>query len=145
MNPINPGCWATLSITQYITDWWTSNSAKCSTGQSFAQCFLGTVQLGDNDCVGITSATCPPPNWPSFQSQNLSVEGFYVAYNIYAVWEPSIPTMPPLEMRDLLQPTAWLRLSLCWTRRKRTTGRSTISSLLCPLVSVSWLLMWAHS
>lgn len=87
MHPINPGCWGPLSISQYTTNWWSSNSAKCSAGQSFAQCFLGSVQLGDNDCIGITSATCPPPNWPSFQSQNFSVEDFYVAYNIYAVWE----------------------------------------------------------
>ena len=87
VSPINPGCWDTLSISQYTTDWWSSKSAKCSAGQSFAQCFLGSVQLGDNDCVGITSATCPPPNWPSFQTQNFSVEDFHVAYNIYSVWE----------------------------------------------------------
>lgn len=86
VNPINPTCWNTLSISQYITKWSSNNSATCSTGQPFAQCFLGSVQLGDNDCIGITSATCPPPNWPSFQSQKFTVEEFYVAYNIYSIW-----------------------------------------------------------
>lgn len=87
INPINPTCWNQLGISQYITTWWSNNNAKCSAGQSFAQCFLGTIELGDSDCIGITSATCPPPNWVSFQNQKLTVKDFYVAYNIHSVWE----------------------------------------------------------
>ena len=87
VSPINPACWNQLAITQYIKDWWSKNSSKCLAGQSFAQCFLGTVELGDTDCVGITSATCPPPNWSTFKNEKISVEAFYVAYNIHAIWE----------------------------------------------------------
>ena len=86
-NPINPTCWTQLGITDYVTKWSSTNSSKCLPGQSFAQCFLGGVELGDNDCIGITSSTCPPPSWSSFQSQKFTVEDFYVAYNIYSLWE----------------------------------------------------------
>ena len=39
-----------------------------------------------NDCVSISSGTCPPPSWIQFKDHNISVRDFYVAYNIYAVW-----------------------------------------------------------
>ena len=39
-----------------------------------------------NDCISISSGTCPPPSWIQFKDHNMSVRDFYAAYNIYAVW-----------------------------------------------------------
>lgn len=42
--------------------------------------------MGQEDCIGITSSTCPPPSWIQYKANNISVEDFYVAYNIYSVY-----------------------------------------------------------
>ena len=84
--PLNPSCWTTLNVGQYVTDWSVNHSATCLPGTPFAQCFLEFLDLGDLDCVGITSASCPPPSWIEFQANKFNVEEYYIAYNIYSVW-----------------------------------------------------------
>lgn len=74
-------------MVNYTNDWWTTNSPKCKATTSFAQCFLQSIDLGTQDCIGITSGSCPPPSWPDFKSRKLDVRQFYIAYNIYAIWE----------------------------------------------------------
>ena len=86
VNPINPACWTALAIKQHVTDWWTTYKSTCHPGTPFAQCFLQILNMGTEDCIGITSGTCPPPSWTDYQSHNISVKDFYIAYNIYSVW-----------------------------------------------------------
>lgn len=84
--PLNPTCWNTLFIGMYVAEWSVLHNTTCPPGTPFAQCFLETLNMGEVDCVGITSGTCPPPSWIQFQANNISVQDFYVAYNIYSVW-----------------------------------------------------------
>lgn len=84
--PLNPECWNTLAVKQYLTEWSVAHNTTCLSGTPFAQCFLEVLNMGEVDCVGITSGTCPPPSWIEFQSNNISVQDYYVAYNIYSVW-----------------------------------------------------------
>ena len=84
--PLNPICWNTLNMEQYLTEWSVTHNATCLSGTPFAQCFLEVLNMGELDCVGITSGTCPPPSWIEFQTNNISVQEYYIAYNIYSVW-----------------------------------------------------------
>ena len=84
--PLNPTCWITLNVGQYLIEWSVTHNATCLPGTPFAQCFLEVLNMGELDCIGITSGTCPPPSWIEFQTNNISVQGFYVAYNIYSIW-----------------------------------------------------------
>lgn len=84
--PLNPTCWDTLLVEMYLAEWSVLHSPTCQPGTPFAQCFLETLDMGDLDCVGITSGSCPPPSWIEFQTNNISVQEYYIAYNIYSVW-----------------------------------------------------------
>ena len=42
--------------------------------------------MGQQDCIGITSSTCPAPSWIQYKDHNISIEDFYVAYNIYSIY-----------------------------------------------------------
>ena len=86
VNPISPACWTALAINQHITDWWATYNTTCRSGTPFAQCFLQVLDMGTQDCVDITSGSCPPPSWTEFQSQKIFVKDYYIAYSIYAVW-----------------------------------------------------------
>ncbi len=85
VNGITPECWTALAINQHVTDWWATYNTTCHPGTPFAQCFLQILNMGTEDCIGITSGTCPPPSWTEYQSQNISVKDYYIAYNIYSV------------------------------------------------------------
>ena len=84
--PLNPSCWTALNISGHVMDWSTTHSSSCPTGTPFASCFLRTLDMGQEDCIGITSSTCPPPSWIQYKANNISVEDFYVAYNMYSVY-----------------------------------------------------------
>ena len=84
--PLNPTCWTTLDVEHYLTTWAATHPDFCLQGTPFAQCFLESLEMGQLDCVGITSGTCPPPSWLEFQHNNYTVQDFYIVYNIYSVW-----------------------------------------------------------
>ena len=86
IEPLNPHCWNSLGVSQYLTNWSATYGKGCQPGISFAQCFLEVLNLGQLDCIGITSGTCPPPSWIQYSTYNISVQDFYVAYSIYSVW-----------------------------------------------------------
>lgn len=73
-------------MTQYIKEWSLAHQGACHAQTTFAQCFLQILDAGMNDCISISSGTCPPPSWIQFKDHDMSVRDFYVAYNIYAVW-----------------------------------------------------------
>ena len=86
VNGISPACWNALEINTHVNNWWSTFNSTCRSGTSFAQCFLQIIDMGTEDCIGITSGTCPPPSWTEYKSQNISVKDYYIAYNIYSVW-----------------------------------------------------------
>lgn len=86
INPISPACWTALGIIQHVIDWWATHNTTCHPGTPFAQCFLQVLDMGTEDCIGMTSGTCPTPPWTDYQRSNISIKDYYVAYNIYSVW-----------------------------------------------------------
>ena len=84
--PLNPQCWTALNISQHIMDWSATHNTTCQSGTPFASCFLRVLDMGQEDCIDITIGTCPTPSWIQFKKNNISVEDFYVAYNIYSVY-----------------------------------------------------------
>ncbi|KAK2046743.1 hypothetical protein LZ31DRAFT_574354 [Colletotrichum somersetense] len=82
---IQPSCWETLGMNDYLNNWWANNSARCdSTDRGFARCYLDTAGLITWSCDFIALNGCSPP--PSGRdNQYSSYQEFYVIWNIYAI------------------------------------------------------------
>ena len=43
--------------------------------------------MGSVNCSDITYASCPPPAYLDYKSEDITIEDYYVAYSIYSLWQ----------------------------------------------------------
>ena len=83
---ITPECFQALDISGAIADYVQGASRNGNCEHSFAQCFLGSIHRNSGNCSVIAESSCSQPQWADYKASGISVENFYIAYNIYAIW-----------------------------------------------------------
>ena len=83
-------CWATLGVDTYIQQWWTANSASCSSGvyegSGFASCYqqkVGKGALLNDNCDKIGVSNCRPPT----NISSYDIKEYYVLTSIFGIWQ----------------------------------------------------------
>ena len=83
---LTPACFLALDVPKAITEWTASSRNKNNCPYGFAQCFLGSISQNNGNCTIIAESTCQQPQWQDYKAAGISVQYFYIAYNLYAIW-----------------------------------------------------------
>ncbi|KAI9678359.1 MAG: hypothetical protein M1817_006306 [Caeruleum heppii] len=80
---IDPSCWKTLGMAEWLRNWQATESTKCQQDEGFSGCFLRMNKLSGTDCTVINQQSCGSDITNDLDPAQPEV--FYALYAIYAI------------------------------------------------------------